>query len=441
MASLWSDSAGLPSFPHLTDNVKTDVLIIGGGMAGLLCAYLLTQAGVDCILAEARDIGGGATKNTTAKITIQHGLIYDKLLRSLGPERAGMYLRANQAALEQFRELCGHIDCEFEEKDAYVYSKNSTDQLLRETEALRRLGAPAQFVKALPLPFPISGAVCLRNQAQFHPLKFLRSIAQGLPIYENSPIIDIRGHTAFTDGGSVTARRMIVATHFPFLNKHGSYFLKLYQHRSYVLALENAPDVGGMYVDEQQDGLSFRNSGGLLLLGGGDHRTGRQGGGWKELELFAEQYYPESRIAYRWSAQDCMSLDGIPYIGQYSAHTPGCFVASGFNKWGMSSSMVAAMILRDRILGKENPHAAVFSPSRSILKPQLAVNAALAVTHLLTPTRPRCPHLGCALKWNRAEHTWDCPCHGSRFAEDGRLIDNPATGNLKSSVCTPRRRK
>ena len=126
-----------------------------------------------------------------------------------------------------------------------------------------------------------------------------------------------------------------------------------------------------------------------------------------------------------------MSLDGVPYIGQYSSRTPGLFVATGFNKWGMTSSMAAAMLLSDLVQGRKNPYAQVFSPSRTALRPQLFSNMGKAAVHLLTPRSPRCPHMGCALKWNPQERSWDCPCHGSRFTEEGKLLDNPATGGLK----------
>lgn len=215
------------------------------------------------------------------------------------------------------------------------------------------------------------------------------------------------------------------------MNKHGGYFAKLYQHRSYVIALENAPDMGGMYVDEALKGMSFRNCGGLLLIGGGDHRTGKSGGGWQELRGFAQKHFPDAIERYHWATQDCMSLDGVPYIGAYSSGTDGLYVASGFNKWGMTSSMVSAMLLCDLVQGRPNKYTEVFSPSRSVFRPQLAVNLFEAAVNLLTPTGRRCPHMGCALKWNPEEHTWDCPCHGSRFTVDGRLIDNPATGGLK----------
>lgn len=198
-----------------------------------------------------------------------------------------------------------------------------------------------------------------------------------------------------------------------------------------MIALSDAQDVSGMYADEDASGLSFRNAGDLLLLGGGSHRTGKQGGAWRVLEDFAAREYPSAQIRYRWATQDCMTLDDIPYIGNYSSRTPELYVATGFNKWGMTSSMVSAMILSDMVQGKDNPYARVFSPSRSILRPQLAINGFEAVKNLIMPSKKRCPHLGCALKWNREEQTWDCPCHGSRFTADGELIDNPATADLK----------
>lgn len=201
----------------------------------------------------------------------------------------------------------------------------------------------------------------------------------------------------------------------------------MYQHRSYVIALENAQNVDGMYVDEDLKGLSFRNYGDLLLIGGGSHRTGKKGGAWAELEQFAKNHYPNSKIVSKWATQDCMTLDGLPYIGNYSKNTPNLFVATGYNKWGFTTAMAAAEILCDLVQEKQNEFADIFSPSRSILHPQLALNAVESFFNLITPTTPRCPHLGCALKYNKYEHTWDCPCHGSRFEKDGKLIDGPAT--------------
>lgn len=431
MDSLWTQTAEMPRFEGLHQDVKTDVLIIGGGMAGLLCACLLHRDGVSYVLVEAERVCGGITGHTTAKLTVQHGLICQRLIHTFGVDRARQYLQANEEALEQYRRLCRDIDCDFEEKTAYVYALDDARKIEREIRALEQLGGSAEFTRDLPLPFPVAGAVGFPHQAQFHPLKFAAAIAKDLHIYEHTPVRELVGTTAVTDGGTIAAEKIIVATHFPFLNKHGSYFLKQYQHRSYVIALENAPQMDGMYVDENHKGLSFRTHGDLLLVGGGGHRTGKQGGSWPELRDFARRHYPQAVGKYHWAAQDCMTLDGVPYIGPYSAATSHLYVATGFNKWGMTSSMAAALLLRDLVQGRENPYAPVFSPSRTILRPQLAANAFEAAAGWLAPTVRRCPHLGCGLKWNPHEHSWDCPCHGSRFAEDGKKLDNPATGDLK----------
>lgn len=428
---VWSSGIQMPGFEKLRGAVHTDVLIIGGGLCGVLCAYFLKLAGVDYLLVEGNTIGSGITKNTTAKITSQHRLIYDRLLRTKGRETAAIYLRANEKALAEYRRLSKRIDCDFEDKDSFVYTRSDAGKIEAEAAAANALGFAAEFVSQVPLPFEIKGAVRFPHQAQFHPLKFLAGIAAGLNIHEHTFIRELAPHRAWSDEGEIHAEKIIVATHFPFLNKHGSYFLKLYQERSYVIALENAADVGGMYVDEAARGMSFRNYGDLLLIGGGSSRTGKCRDGYEGLREFATKCYPGAVEKYCWAAQDCMSLDGLPYIGQYSARTPELFVATGFQKWGMTGSMAAAQLLCDQVLGIQNEWSSVFSPSRSMLTPQLMVNGWEAAKNLLTPTVKRCPHLGCALKWNPTEHTWDCPCHGSRFEEDGTLIDNPATGDAK----------
>ena len=432
MESIWSESASHKVFDELKGNMSTDVLIIGGGIAGILCAYKLKNAGVDCILAEADEICSGITKNTTAKITIGHGLIYDKMIKRFGIEKARLYLDAQVRAGEEYARLCMDIDCDYEKADSYVYLLNSRKKVEKDISALRHLGVNAEFSLASELPLEIAGAVRLRDEAQFHPLKFLYAISKDLPIFEHTKVIDLRPNKALTNHGRIAYKKLVVATHFPIFNKHGLYPLKLYQHRSYVIALKGAKNVKGMFVDDSDKGLSFRSYGDLLLLGGGGHRTGKQGGCWQELEVFAKKHYKNAEIVAKWATQDCMTLDDIPYIGQYAKSTPDVFVATGFNKWGMTNAMVASNILCDLVQGKKNSYAAVFDPSRTLLHPQLAVNAFESTVGLLTPTAPRCPHLGCALKYNKDEHTWDCPCHGSRFTEHGELIDNPATDDRRS---------
>lgn len=426
MNRLWENTQVMPSFPKLDGDVKTRVLIVGGGLAGILTAYMLNRAGADYLLIEADEICRGVTGGTTAKITSQHGLIYRKLFDIHGSEYAYMYWKANQAALDEYRRLCSDISCNFEEKSNVIYTVSNGKVIDDELNVLKRLGIPALYREEMPLPLKVRCGVEFKNQAQFNPFEFVLGIAKGLNIREHTKALEFRGKTVITDCGVIEADKIIIATHFPVINKHGAFFAKMYQNRSYVIALENAGKTDGMYLDENEKGFSFRDYGDLLLLGGGSHRTGESGGAWAELEEFAKKHYPGSAVRYRWAAQDCITLDGSAYIGRYGKTTPDLYTATGFNKWGMTLSMVSAMLLCDEVTGKNNPYSPVFNPSRKLYIPQLAKNIRDSARNIFTFSKPRCPHLGCALKWNSAEHSWDCPCHGSRFSEDGKLLDNPA---------------
>ncbi len=429
--SIWQTEIEAPKYKTLTKNIKTDVLIIGGGMAGILCGHRLKNAGVDYVIAEAKRILGGVTQCTTAKVTCHHGAVFDKMITRYGVEQSKLYLRGQQTAVAQIRALAQNIDCDFEDTVSYVYSRTDRKKIEKEVKALEKLGAPVGFTTETELPFPVAGAVKMTGQGQLHPLKFAYALAKDLNILEDTEILDITEGGAVTTHGTIRAKKIIVATHFPFLNRHGMYFLKMYQHRSYVLGLENAPKITGIYVDEAEKGLSFRSYRDLLLLGGGGHRTGKSGGGWQELSRVASTYYPDAKEICRYATQDCKTLDDLPYIGLYSESTPDLYVSTGFNKWGMSTSMLAANILTDSVCERENEYTALFSPSRSMLHKQLFVNAGESVIGLINPFTPRCSHLGCALTYNRQEHSWDCCCHGSRFASDGRVINNPAIKGIK----------
>lgn len=431
MKNLWTQSAQMPQFDSLSGELKTDVLIIGGGLTGLLCAKNLSEQGVNYALIERERIFSGTSANTTAKITAQHGFIYDKIIMKYGIEAAKQYYSANTQAIKKYEEMCSNIDCDFEKRDNYVFCRTDKSRVQRELRALQCIGANAVYKKELSLPITVVGAIKFENQAQFNPYKFASHIARGLNIFENTAALSFEGHTVKTNRGKIKAKKIIVATHFPIFNNHGGYFLKMYQHRSYVIALKDAEALNGMYVDEDLKGFSFRSYKNLLLLGGGSHRTGKKGGSYGELIAFTKAHYPRAKIVSNWATQDCMSLDSMAYVGQYSKMTPNLLVASGYNKWGMTTSLIAADILCDLALEKENQHAHLFSPSRNILHPQLACNALEAASGLLSFSTPRCPHLGCALKWNKQEHSWDCSCHGSRFSKQGRLLDNPANGDLK----------
>lgn len=430
--SIWQNIK-LPEFEAAVGKIKTDVLIIGGGIAGLLTAYELKKSGVDCVVAERGRICCGVTGNTTAKITAQHGLIYSKIAHMYGRSRAAMYLHANLNAVKKYAELSREIDCDFRRSDSYLYSVDNRAALETELAALESITKKGvRFTEIKELPFNTVGAVVFENQAMFNPLKLLAEIAGELKIYENTHIIEVTGKTALSECARITADKIVITTHFPFINRWGSYYLKLYQSRSSVVALGNAPTLSGYYMDENVNGFSFRNYGDLLLIGGGAHKTGTPCKS-RELVKFAKRAYPNAVLRNLWSAQDCITLDGIPYIGNYSSFTPDLYVATGFNKWGMTTAMAAAEILRDKILGRKNASAEVFDPARSIWHKQLWVNGFSAAKNLITPTAPRCPHMGCALKRNSAEHTWECPCHGSRFTDDGKLLDNPSNRDMNNN--------
>ena len=460
----------------LEQHIKADAVVVGAGMAGILTAYRLSQRGMSTVVLEAGRVGGGVTGNTTAKITAQHNLCYEKFITAFGEEQARQYAEANMRAVEQYAEIVSalKIACDFERVPAYVYARYDDEPLRAETKAAQRLGIPAVFTKETSLPFQVIGAVKFENQAQFHPLRFLTALADKLQIYESTPVSEIRDSTAITPRGSVHAAHIVIATHFPFINTPGYYFLRMHQQRSYVLALENAQKLDGMYIDADPQGWSLRSYENLLLLGGAGHRTGKhpQHSSYQALREAARTLYPQSRELYAWSAQDCMTLDGVPYIGYYSADTPHVYVATGFNKWGMTSSMAAAAILSDRITGRENPNAQVFTPQRfkpgasiaNLMKDGAQAVAGLSKQLFSVPetylshigkgqggiveyddqklgayrdeaghvylVSTKCPHLGCQLTWNPDERSWDCPCHGSRFDYRGNLLDNPAMRGL-----------
>lgn len=476
MKSVWSESCKFRKREALNKDIKTDVLVIGAGIAGILTAYMLKQKGRDVVLIDAAEIASGNTKNTTAKITSQHDLIYSKLIAEFGEEKARQYAKANELAIKKYKEIIEdkRIECDFEEKPAYVYSLNEIDILKEEVEAAKNLGIDAEFVDEANLPFKINGAVKFNNQAQFNPLKFLKGISNELIIYENTRALEIKENLVVTSGGNITANNIVVATHYPIMNAPGYYFMKMHQERSYVLALENTGEIDGMYIDLNKEGYSFRTYNNLLLLGGISHRTGEneEGGSYDELRKVAKNLYPKAKEKYYWSAQDCMTIDGIPYIGRYSSETPNIYVATGFNKWGMTSSMVSAMIISDMILEKENDFSEIFSPRRFDLS--LSINniandlietaknfiaqkvsiPSSEIEHIKNGhggiieyngekvgvyknkegkeffVSTKCTHLGCQLSWNSDELTWDCPCHGSRFDYKGRLIGSPATKDL-----------
>ncbi len=442
MDSIWTMTSKRAERQELRKNLSVDAVVIGGGIAGILTAWFLKEAGLETVVLEAAGLFSGQTKNTTAKITLQHGLIYHKLINKVGKQQAALYAEANRAAIGQYRKMAETLgtDCRFRNCRSYLYTMKDEAALHQEEEAAKSLGICAEFTTRTELPFQVKGALCYYDQAVFHPLLFLQKAAENLTIYENTKVLTVEGHEVLTENYRVEGDHIIFATHYPFINVPGFYFLRMHQERSYVLALKNTGQMDNIYYGVDEDGLSFRKSGDILLLGGGNHRTGENKGGgkYRDLRLAAEKMFPQCREISHWSAQDCMPVDDIPYIGRYSAEYPYWHVATGFRKWGMTGSMTAAMLIKDLVTEGKSRFEEVFTPQRLNLQAAAAklaeegIESAKGLGKGLFTATPRCPHMGCALEWNPDELSWDCPCHGSRFDSQGRLLDNPAQTDLKS---------
>ena len=434
--------------------------------------------------------------NTTGKITSQHGLFYDYLLQSEGSKKAKQYLEVNEQAIKNIETIIKQekIDCDFEKQDAYIFSRNEggLSKIQKEVEAVKSLGFPAEFTKEIPLPLPIKGAIKFYNQAQFHPVKYAQGLVdsilktQRVSLYEDTKVVDVKqgkeGYDIFVENGNqVNAKYVVLATHYPILNSPGYYFLKMYQSLSYVIGVETKEELfEGMYLSSEQPTISFRTAKQgekrILLVGGLDHKTGEKkdlSNNYEELEKIAKQVDPNSKVIYRWCTQDCISLDKIPYIGEFSKLMPNVYIGTGYKKWGMTSSNIAANMIVDKILGKENPYEEVFTSTR--LKPIKnyqemgnmikEVADGLVIEKIKIPketitdipkgegkivevdgrklgvyqdetgiffaVKPVCSHLGCELSFNNLEKTWDCPCHGSRFTFEGKSIYDPSIKDLE----------
>lgn len=475
---IWTKDFSIPPQKALDGDITADVAIIGGGLCGILTAYKLRERGIKAIILEANRVAGGATGYTTAKVTSQHNLIYNRHIRAWGWDRARMFAELNQAAVDEYSDIINKlkIDCDFERLSAYVYSLGDTKNLRLETKAAKGLGINAKFVTHTELPLPVTGAVEFGGQAKFDPVKFISRIIEGMEIYENTQALSVNHGEVMTLRGRVSAGSVVICTHYPFVNAPGWYFLRLHQDRSYVLALENCPKLGGMYIDESGSGLSLRSHKDYLLLGGGGHRTGENenGGSYELLRKAAGRLFPQSAEVCRWSNQDCMTPDAIPYIGQYSKNIPNMYVATGFNKWGMTGSMCSATLISGLIGGERGiPGEELFSPhrfkwgamARPIIadgkkavsglgggvfpKPRESVDALSRVQGKITrfeddaaaafkdengevfALTPRCAHMGCKLSFNPDESSWDCSCHGSRFDYKGEVLNGPAMKNLE----------
>ena len=479
MNSYWIDSfANIVKSEALDKDIETDVCIVGGGVTGISCAYYLAKAGLKVAVLEKDKIACKTAGNTTAKITSQHGLFYKYLVDSFSKEYAKSYLQANENAISNIKQIIDSegISCDFSYQDAFTYTKDSKylQDIKDEVDTLNNLNFPAEFVNNIPLKLEIQGAIKFPKQAQFHPRKYISGLCNSLlnsngKIYENTKVYDVKkegdNFVTYTKNNKVHSHFVIIATNYPILNFPGFYFLKMYQEKSYVIAIETKePLPEGMYISKETPTLSFRSTAyqdkKILLIAGNNHKTGEKidlSSRYTLLEKTAKSMYPDCKILYKWSTQDSISLDKVPYIGHFSKIMPNLFVATGFKKWGMTSSNIAANLITDNILGKENPYEKVFKATRlepiknkDEMKNMIKqTTSSLIIEKFKLPDEtlkdlkteegkiieveghkvgvykdkenhiyqvtPVCSHLGCELSWNNLEKTWDCPCHGSRF--------------------------
>lgn len=386
MNSLWlSENLNNDIFQKLDKDIYTDVCIIGAGIFGLTSAYYLSNSGLKVTVIDKSDIGRKTTGHTTAKITSQHGLFYTYLINTYGEQFAKDYLFANEEAIQNIKNIIDteNIKCDFEKQSNFVYTtnKHEIDNIKKEVDCVNCIGFPANFVTKVGLPFEIAGAIQFKNQAQFNPIKYINGLCNCIiknngKIYTNTTVYDVKkdanNFSTLTVGGTIHSKYVILASHYPFINFPGIYFFKMYQSTSYVIGIDTKKTLfNGMYITALEPTYSFRTANyqgkKILLLGGCGHKTGvpvSYSQGYATLENYAKQLYPNCEILFRWDTRDCISLDKIPYIGAFSTSFDNFYVGTGFNKWGMTTSNVAANIISDMILGKQNKYAYVFDSTR-----------------------------------------------------------------------------
>ncbi len=491
--SLWVATTQETDYPPLSGDVSVDVAVISAGITGLSTALLLKRAGVRVAVIEAGRVASGVTGYTTAKVTSLHGLVYDHLMKAMGEERARIYADANQTAIEQVASFVREyeIDCDFRRAAAYTYTEDATRiaDIQAEVVAGQRLALLASFTETTELPYPVQGAVRFENQAMFHPRKYCLALAELIP-GDGSFVFEMTRATKVEEGspcevatrhGSIQAQHVVLATQIPFMDR-GGFFAKTSPSRSYALGVSvDGPTPEGMYLSADSPTRSIRpqpvGDQMMLIIGGEGHKVGQEEDTrrrYAALEGWSRERFPVRSIEYRWSAQDYMPVDDVPYIGRLTPASERVYAATGFKKWGMTTGTFAAMIIWDAIMGRENAWSSLFHATRVDLthsaKQFVTENANVAkrffgdrlgipkVSHLtelapgegkvveadgeklaayrdeagiLHSVSPICGHMGCVVSWNSAERTWDCPCHGSRYDNDGRAIQGPTVKDLE----------
>ena len=495
MNSFWINNFKSDSYNKLNEDLNVDVCIIGGGITGISCAYYLTKNNFKVCILEKDKIMEKTSGHTTAKIISGHGLIYKYLYDSYGEDTAKKYLDSNEEAITNIKDIIDteNIDCDFEFQNNYVYTTapNKIKEIKDEVKILKKLNYEARFLDKINLPISdVKAAIEFHHQAQFNPIKYAEGLCDYITtnnnlIFENSKVLKMKKvgnkYNIYTNGKIVTAKYVIIATRYPIINFPGFHFIKMYSEASYLIAVDTSSSLfNGMYINADSPTYSFRtteyNGKPILLIGGFNHKRGAKidlSNSYNYLEQKAKELYPDSKVLYKWNTHDSVSLDKIPYIGEFSSFYPNVYVATGFKKWGMTTSNVAANIITDKILGKENKYADIYTPLRlnpiknrkefaNMLKES---SYSLLFNKLDLPASkpkdinpgegkivndngikigiykdeqgkeykiiPKCMHLGCELSWNALDKTWDCPCHGSRYTYEGKLIYGPSKKDLQ----------
>lgn len=474
----WTATADATSYAKLKHSGSTDVAIVGAGIVGLTAAYLLTRAGLSVTVLEARQIGRQVTGRSTAKVTAQHTLIYRHLIDTLGIDHAQRYADANRSGVEQIRRWVDKldIDCDFEPKDAYVYTCDSSrrSEIEGEAEAAQRVGFEADVLAKAPLPFETAGALRFRDQAQFNPLQYLIGLgtaieAAGGRIFENTRVttVDAGSRWRIEAGRShLNAEHVIIATNLPIAGPVP--FDRTTRPRCHIamaFRIASGTAIDGIFIGIDNPTHSLRmgrdREGPLLVVLGPSFNTGHDGdvaARFRELESWVRSNLPAADVAWHWVNEDYNTADRVPFVGAPSKKDPGLYIATGFNGWGISNGTAAGMLIADQICGRANPWATLYDPTRRARKDFNKGGESQSLVASLKDIRPgeggviklgkgniavrkaangslhalsaSCTHMGCTVTWNNADQTWDCPCHGSIFSADGKVIHGPAVAPL-----------
>lgn len=481
--SYWYEK-NVKHYLKLQSNIEVDVAIIGGGLSGLMCAYELIKRGKKVCILEGKEIGSGETSRSSAIITFAHDLIYDKLICKHGISKAKQYYEYSKKGIEIIEKIINDngIDCDYHKCDYFLYAKDEkgSKKLLKEQKAYALFNEYTEIINNIEIPYQITAALKIKNQGYLNPFKFIHCLAliiekKGGLIYENTHIVNKPVNSILKhENYEVKAKHFIIATHFPYLVFPGLYFLKMYQHRSYNIVFETKDKISNVYEDINMKGFEYRPVNDGIMCLGANVKTGKYHNQSK-YQIVEEEVKKRFNLdndvrIKRFSAQDCITFDYLPFVGKYSKFYKDTYIITGFNKWGFTNSACAAQIISDlidhrKIVNPFNPSRLYFIKSplhtlshvtevlwsfinlilnvdakkiKNIKKGEGAIirrrglRAGIYKDHdgRVYMVNGSCAHMGCALKWNKDELTWDCPCHGSRFDIHGNIVDNPTKKGL-----------